>query len=67
MSLGRPAMRAKERRSLTARLASHAVVMNILTNAGMSADSASQVAYDIVITTKRRKRVFYPARYGPKI
>lgn len=67
MSLGRPAMRVKERRTVTARLASHAVVMNMLTSEGMNAETASQIAYDIVTTTKRRKRVFYPARFGPKI
>lgn len=67
MSLGRPAMRAKERRTVTARLASHATVMNMLTSEGIEARIASEIAFNIVTTTKRRKRVFYPARFGPKI
>jgi hypothetical protein len=58
MSLGRPAMRAKERRTVADRLIRHDTIMRIMIYDGMQADEASRTAYDIVITTKRRKAIW---------
>jgi hypothetical protein len=73
MSLGRPAMRAKERRHTTNLLRSHAIVMQIISHAivmqimvdeGIQADVASRIAYDIVTTAKRRKAIWGHNRFA---
>lgn len=58
MALGRPAMRAKERRTTTDRLAKHALLTAMLTSEHIDASTASQIAYDIVTTTKRRRAIW---------
>jgi hypothetical protein len=58
MSLGRPAIRAKERRHTMELLRSHAVVMQIMIDAGIIACTASEIAYDIVTTTARRQKIW---------
>lgn len=60
MSLGRPAIRAKEIRTVNTRLAQHKAIMDYLTAEGINSGDASAIAYAIVSTTQRRKAIWRP-------
>jgi hypothetical protein len=54
----RPAMRCREERNIKATLAKHAEIWKEIYEAGVPMGKASQIAFDIVNTSAKRKKIW---------